>query len=186
MNKISFNTILNIAIAGMFSGFCWPLFLFSNQSLNSGEDLPDFSATLLNGEEMKLSDLRGKYVLIDFWGSWCGPCRAENPQLVALYNKYNGNQFKSADGFEIFSVGIEKREDRWKRAIDRDGLYWKYHVLDKTDSFKFFDSEIASKFGVRQLPSKYLLNEKGVIISVDPTITDLDALLSQEQLAQTE
>lgn len=183
MKKISFNTILNIFIVVLLLAFVGRYFYFQPK-FQDGEDLPDFSATLLNGETMQLSDLRGNYVLVDFWGSWCGPCRAENPYLVALYNKYNGQQFKNADGFEIFSVGIEKKEDRWKRAIARDGLIWKYHVLDLTDSFKFFDSEIASQFGVRQLPSKYLLNEKGVIISVDPSIEELDAILGTEQIAK--
>ena len=180
MKKISFNTVLNFAILVLVVALAGRYFYFKPK-FDSGEDLPNFSATLLNGEDMKLSDLRGKYVLVDFWGSWCGPCRAENPHLVNLYKKYNGHKFKNADDFEILSVGIEKREERWKRAIEKDGLIWKYHVLDITESFKFFNSEIASQFGVKQLPSKYLLNEKGVIISVDPTIEELDALLGNEQ-----
>lgn len=157
-------------------------YFYFKPKFDSGQDLPDFSATLINGENMKLSDLRGNYVLVDFWGSWCGPCRAENPHLVQLYKTYGQSKFKDADGFEILSVGIEKREGRWKKAIEKDGLFWKYHVLDITDSFKFFDSKIASEFGVKQLPSKYLLDKNGVVIRVDPSVAELDALLAAEQV----
>ena len=184
MKKISFNTVLNVLIVVLVVGLAVRYFYFQPR-FDSGENLPDFSATLLNGESFQLSDLRGNYVLVDFWGSWCGPCRVENPRLVALYKKYNGRKFEGAEGFEILSVGIEKNENSWKKAIEKDGLSWKYHVLDLTESFKFFNSEIASQFGVKQLPSKYLLDKNGVIISVDPDFEELDALLGSEQITMS-
>ena len=179
--KLSFNMLLNFLILILLAVFVGRYFYFQPK-FDNGEDLPDFTATLLNGENIKLSDLRGKYVLVDFWGSWCGPCRAENPRLVELYKNYGQSKFKEAEGFEILSVGIEKNEKRWKKAIQRDGLFWKYHVLDLTESFKFFDSKIASEFGVKQLPSKYLLDKNGVIIRVDPSIQELNTLLADQRL----
>ena len=97
----------------------------------NGEKAPVFSATLAEGQPFELTQLRGKYVLLDFWGSWCGPCRAESPGLVQLYQKYHSS------GFEIVSVGIERNEKSWENAIKVLGLSWPYHILDlsKTASY---------------------------------------------------
>ena len=105
------------------------------------------------GETMSLNSIpRGKVVLLDFWASWCGPCRASNPNLVALYNKYN------ADGFEIMSVSEDKGEAEWMTAINVDNLNWNYHVLDKNKS-------IAFRYGVESIPFKLLIDKKGRIAS---------------------
>lgn len=133
-----------------------------------GETAPDFEAKVLSGETVKLSDLRGKYVLLQFWGSWCGPCRAENPHLVALYNKYHDK------GFEIFSVGIERREDQWKRAIESDGMIWKYHTSD----FKEFDGEIAGKYRIHSIPSTWLIQPDGIIRGVNLTPEAIEQVLN--------
>ena len=76
-------------------------YVYFKPSVSHGEAAPEISATLLNGSEFKLSALRGNYVLLDFWGSWCGPCRRENPSLVKLYNTFHGQSFEAASGFEI-------------------------------------------------------------------------------------
>ena len=75
-------------------------YIYFKPKYNDGQELPDFTATLLDGSEFALSDLRGKYVLVDFWGSWCGPCRYESPQLVELHQKYANEEFADANGFE--------------------------------------------------------------------------------------
>ena len=145
----------------------------------NGELTPDFTATTITGEQLQLSSLRGNYVLLDFWGSWCGPCRQENPGLVQLYDKYQNTSFQQAESFVVVSIGIEENESRWRRAIERDGLHWPHHILDTATSLRFFDSELAQQFGVKQVPTKYLLNEKGLIIAVNPSVKELDRLLGE-------
>lgn len=168
--KITFNGVLNVLLVAVVLLLIGRYFYLQPRFIN-GERAPAFSAELMNGEAFRLDDLRGQYVLIDFWGSWCPPCRQANPQLVELYRQYGGR------GFEIVSVAVERQAEPWRRAIERDGLYWKYHILDRTTSMKFFDSEIASLYGVKQLPTSYLLNEDGVIIGVDPSPGEVGEIL---------
>ena len=181
MVKVNVNSITTSLLVVVLMIIAGRYFYFQPQFIQ-GEKAPDFSAETLDGSTFSLSDLRGKYVLLDFWGSWCGPCRRENPQLVKLYDKYRDAQFDDANGFEIVSVGVEADAARWERAIRSDRLDWPYHVLDTTSSLKFFNSEIARKYGVKQLPSKYLINERGTIIGVDPTPSELDALLARRSM----
>jgi thiol-disulfide isomerase/thioredoxin len=115
-----------------------------------------------------------------FGGSWCGPCRAESPELVRLYNTYKGKKLKSGATFQVVGVGIERDAKRWKRAIQQDGLNWPYHVLDQAQNLRFFDSPIASQFGVKQVPTKYLLNPEGEIALVNPSFTALTQILEEQ------
>jgi thiol-disulfide isomerase/thioredoxin len=146
-------------------------------AFSGGEKAPDFIALLPDGTGFKLSDLKGKYVLIDFWGSWCGPCLKEIPALVELHDKYEHAKFRNADGFAIVSVGVEKDEARWESAIERFGMDWRYHVFDPVSNFKFFDAPISNQFGVKQLPTKFLLNEKGKIVGTNQTPEEIDRFL---------
>ncbi|MCP3891467.1 MAG: TlpA family protein disulfide reductase [Desulfobulbaceae bacterium] len=181
MKKTIFNSILNILLVGVIALFIGRYFYFKPAFVN-GEQAPTFSATLANGEKMQLSDLEGNYVLLDFWGSWCRPCRSENPQLVQLYDKYSAKKFKDAQRFEIVSIGIEKNKDRWLRAIRNDGLKWKYHILDEATNMRFFDAEIAGLYEVKQVPTTFLINPKGVIIGVNLTLNEIDKLLEKRLL----
>lgn len=175
--KITFNALLNIllvVVAGLFIG----RYFYQQPRFVNGEPAPDFTAMAIGGQQLRLSGLQGQYVLIDFWGSWCGPCRRDNPRLVQLYRKYHRAAFREAEGFEMVSIGIEENEGRWRSAIERDGLFWPYQILDKATSLRFFDSELAKKFGVKKVPTKYLLNPKGQIIAVNPSVEELDEILS--------
>lgn len=136
----------------------------------AGEKAPDFEVELLTGERAKLSDLQGKFVLLQFWGSWCGPCRKENPELVALYQKYHDR------GFEIFSIGIEQNPQAWQRAITQDGLLWKYHSMESSE----FSGELAQKFNIVQIPTIFLLNTQGVIMGVNLRLEYIDRMLSEK------
>jgi len=157
-------------------------FVYMLPSVDNGQASPSISGTLLNGEAFDLKDLRGQYVLVDFWGSWCGPCLVEMPGIKALHEKYKDSKFKEADGFVILNIALEKKEASWKKAIDRLKLTWKYHLVDLTSSFKFVDAPIAMEFGVKQVPSKFLLDRNGVIISVNESVETLDKFLGEQIL----
>ncbi|MEM6319452.1 MAG: TlpA disulfide reductase family protein [Bacteroidota bacterium] len=175
---MQFNKILIGLIVVLVLGYVGRIFYMQPKVVN-GEDAPSISGTLLNGESFDLKELRGQYVLVDFWGSWCGPCLVEMPGIKQINEKYKDAQFKDANGLALVSVAIERDENRWKRAVERIGMPWKYHIADLTTSFKFINSPIASEFGVKQVPSKFLLDENGVIIGVNQSIEALDAFLER-------
>jgi len=129
--------------------------------LKEGNLAPELAFANPEGEEMKLSDLKGKVVLIDFWASWCGPCRRENPNVVRAYKKYNKAKFKNADGFEVFSVSLDKNKRSWVKAINQDKLDWPYHVSD----LGAWNSEAARIYNVRSIPMSILIDENGVIVA---------------------
>ncbi len=119
-----------------------------------GGEAPDFTQKTPSGEGFSLSELRGKVVLVDFWASWCGPCRRENPNVVRLYQKYKDK------GFEILGVSLDKTHGRWVQAIESDGLEWQ-HVSD----LKGWANEVAQAYGVRSIPHTILLDPEGRILA---------------------
>ncbi len=169
-----------ILIAGLV-GFIIGRYFYMKPKFINGEKAPNFRIVQTpSGEVKELTDLEGQYVLIDFWGSWCAPCRKENPELVNLYNKYASKKFQDADGFQIVSVGVERDKARWRRAIKRDELNWKYHIIDETENLKFFNGEITGLYGVKQIPTKYLLNPRGQIIGVNQSVEAIDKMLENK------
>lgn len=181
MGKINFNTILNILLVVIILIYAGR-YLYMQPSFHNGDVAPDFSATTITGQALNLSKLRGNYILLDFWGSWCGPCRKENPNLVKLYDTFRDKKFKNAEGFEIISVAIERNEESWKRAIQRDQLTWPLHILDLTTNMKFFNSKIAEKYQVKQIPTKYLINPSGKIVGVNMNAQQIEQVLRNELL----
>lgn len=123
-------------------------------NLSIGQAAPEIELPNPDGDMVKLSSLKGNYVLIDFWAAWCRPCRVENPNVVKLYNKYKD------DGFEIFGVSLDRKKEDWLQAIEKDGLEW-----TQVSDLSYFESEAAREYNITAIPATYLLDKDGKIMA---------------------
>ena len=126
------------------------------RALSVGQPAPEIELPNPDGRIVKLSDLRGKYVLIDFWAAWCKPCRQENPNVVRLYNQYKDK------GFEVFGVSLDRTKEDWVKAIADDGLTW-----TQVSDLKYFNSVAAELYQIDAIPATYMVDPDGNIIAKD-------------------
>ncbi|WP_026726708.1 TlpA disulfide reductase family protein [Flavobacterium sasangense] len=130
--------------------------IFKKNEVKIGEKAPNFSANSPEGKRISLKETLGKVTIIDFWASWCGPCRKENPNVVALYNEFH------AQGLNIIGVSLDKDATKWKEAIAKDGLTW-----PQISNLKYWDEPIAKMYNVESIPATFILDAKGNIVAKD-------------------
>lgn len=134
-----------------------------------GATAPDFSQADADGNQVKLSDFRGKWVLLDFWASWCGPCRAENPNVVATFNEFKDKNFT------VVGVSLDSSRDKWLEAIEADGLAW-----TQLSDVKGWQNAVAEQYSIHSIPANFLLNPEGVIVARNLRGEDLRAELTKQ------
>lgn len=136
------------------------------KSMEVGNQMKDFELANNDGELTNTNSFRGKILLIDFWASWCGPCRKINPELLTIYKEYKNK------GMEIVGVSLDRDEEKWKRAIKDDDLIWE-NVIEPNG----FEGKVASKYNINAIPSNFLIDTKGKIIKVDISVEELKLYL---------
>ena len=142
----------------------------------NGDIAPNFAGIQPDSTPFELNSLRKHYVLLDFWGSWCGPCVEEMPEVRVLFTQFHGQKFRDAADFDVVSFGIERDRSRWLSAIERLQLGAWFHVSD----FQYLSSPTAKAYGVRVVPTKFLLNTEGGIVAVNPTIAEVRKFLTEK------
>lgn len=156
---------LGFGLLALLALFVW--YRFRQPRFEAGENAPDFSVALADGTTIDRNAMRGRYVLLQFWGSWCGPCRLENRELVPLYAKFH------PVGFEILSIGMENNPLQWQQAIEQDNLIWKWHAMESAD----LEGPLTKLFNVHTIPATFLINPDGKIMGVNRSPDEIEKLL---------
>jgi thiol-disulfide isomerase/thioredoxin len=140
------------------------------KGVDRGYTMEDISGTGPKGQTLNLLSIKKKYILIEFWASWCAPCRSFNPKLVELYKNRNSD-------IEIFSISLDSDVSKWQNAITKDNLTWTYHISD----LKGWESPLAKRFNIESIPANILLNEERVIVGKDLSESDIEKIINSKK-----
>jgi thiol-disulfide isomerase/thioredoxin len=166
---------LRCLITLLFFSCLSPALHAQNEGTLIGDIAPNIIDVNHKNVQVELYQLRGSIVLVDFWASWCRPCRMANPTLLRVYKKYKDKKFKNASGFHVFSVSLDRLKETWLRSIKLDQLFWDYHVCTQ----KYWYCPHAEKYKVKFIPASYLIDGNGLIIATFHNIDELEKHLQK-------
>ncbi|MBK7872528.1 MAG: TlpA family protein disulfide reductase [Saprospiraceae bacterium] len=152
------------------------------QNLEIGKPAPAFGTTTIGGVHLKLSDLQGTYTLLYFWATDCEACRTEHSALMDVYQQFQDGYFENGQDFNIVGIAVNSNESDYRRIIREDKLRIVYHILDNSSTENIFDAPLAKLYGVKQLPTRILLDGRGTILGMGLSVEELKQLLRSKLL----
>lgn len=153
---------------------------WSSKQLIRGAAIPDAQIQMLDGSQRHFHEFQGHYLLIEFWGSWCAPCRQDNPNLVRIYQQFKDMAQNEDLAFEIVSISVEKQLTDYQLAVQQDQLNWPYQSVILDPSLSFKDNQLLKQFDIEKIPTRFLINPKSRIVMVNPSIEELEEFLVQK------
>lgn len=176
MKKLYFAVILAVTGTTMLLQGC------SQTGVKVGKPAPAWETLTLGEVNLSSQELQGNYVLMYFWGTWCDTCRAENPALMEVYEKFQDARFQDGYDFKIIGIALNSNEMDCRRIIREDKLRIRHHILDNSTTGNIFDAPLAKLYGIKKLPTRILLDGNGVVLGVDLSVEELEQLLRSKLL----